>query len=409
MLSFKSLITTFLLLQTAAAAGYINAAYYASWTAWSGYSPDKLPSASISHAIYAFAKITSNGTVIPGEVDIDEQMMYPGDVAQSGSNVYGNIKQLYLLKKKNRKLKTLLSIGGFSASEAGDFINASKTTAHRDRFIASSVQLMLDWGMDGLDLDWEYPKDSTEANNYVKLLQGLRKALDAKASALGQKYHYLLTAATPAGPSNYSKLYLANMNTYLDFFNLMAYDYSGLWSPVTAHHANLYNDATNPTSTPFSTEKAVKDYLAKGVSPKKINLGIPLYGRSFPKTSGLGKSFDKSDANGDGGIIPYKQLPKSGAVLSGRSTPGAMTSYDSKTKEMVSMDSDWSCKLKVNFLKKYGLAGAFFWEASQDKTGSASLVTVTQKALGSLDDTNNQLAYPSSRYLNMRNGMPSSF
>ncbi|KAH8170432.1 glycosyl hydrolases family 18 domain-containing protein [Sarocladium implicatum] len=409
MLSFKSLISTFLLLQTAAAAGYVNAAYYASWTAWSGYTVDKLNSASLSHAIYAFAKISENGTVLPGEIGVDEQLMYPGDVKQSGENVYGNIKQLYLLKKKNRKLKTLLSIGGFTASQNGDFINASKTTNHRNRFIASSVQLMLDWGMDGLDLDWEYPEDSTQASNYVKLLQGLRQALDAKSSALGQKYHYLLTAAVPAGPTNYNKMSLSKMNPYLDFFNLMAYDYSGLWSPVTAHQANLYHDSTNPSSTPFSTEKAVKDYIAKGVSSKKINLGIPLYGRSFPKTAGLGKTFDKSDANNDQGIIPYNQLPKAGATLSGRSTPGAMTTWDGKTKEVVSLDGEWSCKLKVNFLKKYALGGAFFWEASGDKTGSSSLVTVTKKALGGLDDTNNQLAYPSSRYVNMRNGMPSTF
>lgn len=63
MLSFKSLITVFLLLQTAAAAGYINSAYYASWTAWSGFTPDKLNTGSMTHVIYAFAKIESNGTV----------------------------------------------------------------------------------------------------------------------------------------------------------------------------------------------------------------------------------------------------------------------------------------------------------------------------------------------------------
>lgn len=346
---------------------------------------------------------------VPGEVGVDEDLKFPGDVSQSGTNVYGNVKQLYLLKKSNRKLKTLLSIGGFTASQKGDFINASKTTAHRTRFINSAINLMLDWGMDGLDLDWEYPENTDQSNNYVKLLQELRKALDAKASALGQKYHYQLTAAVPAGPSNYSKLYLSKMNSYLDFFNLMAYDYSGTWSPVTQHQANLYHDKTNPTSTPFSTEQAVKDYLGKGVTPKKIVLGIPLYGRSFAKTEGLGKSFKGTGSTLEDGTIPYNQLPKSGAVLSGRSTPGAMTSYDSKTKEMVSMDGDWSAKLKVNFLKKYGLGGAFFWEASGDKTGSSSLVTVTKKALGSLDDTNNQLAYPSSRFQNMRNGMPSSF
>jgi chitinase len=43
----------------------------------------------------------------------DLQYPYPGDnTTLPGENVYGNIKQMFLLKKKHRYLKTMLSIGG---------------------------------------------------------------------------------------------------------------------------------------------------------------------------------------------------------------------------------------------------------------------------------------------------------
>lgn len=336
----------------------------------------------------------------------DYQQLHAGDVQQTGNNAYGSIKQLYLRKKANRKLKTLLSIGGYDASVRGDFINGSKNPASRKRFIDSSIRLMMDWGMDGIDIDWEYPQSKVQADNFYHLINGLRIALDKKAAELGQKYHYLVTAAMPAGPTNYNRINLNMVSQKVDFFNLMAYDYSGVNSAVVAHNANLYHDKGNPTATPFSTDKAVKDYLAKGVPAKKINLGLPLYGRSFAKTDGLGKKFSGTAAANKDGTILFKDLPKKGATVNNRPTPGAMTTYDPKTREMVSLEGAYTAKLKASYVKNNKLGGTFFWEASGDKTGSSSLISTTKTALGSLDDTNNQLAYPSSQFLNIRNGMP---
>lgn len=44
--------------------------------------------------------------------------------------------------------------------------------------------------------------------------------------------------------------------------------------------------------TNVSTDKAVKWYIANGASANKINIGSPLYGRAFEKTTGIGAPYD---------------------------------------------------------------------------------------------------------------------
>lgn len=101
----------------------------------------------------------------------------------------------------------------------------------------------------------------------------------------------LLTIASSAGPQNYNKLKLAEMASYLDFFNLLAYDYAGSFDNVTGHQANLYPSADNLLSTSFFTDAAIKDYIKAGVPANKITLGMPLYGRAFQQTDGMRKRF----------------------------------------------------------------------------------------------------------------------
>ncbi|KAH7134489.1 chitinase [Dactylonectria estremocensis] len=386
--------------------GYTNSVYFVNWGIYGrNYQPQDLPASQISHVLYSFLNVQADGTVYTGDSYADLEKHYPGDSWNDpGTNAYGCVKQLYLLKKTNRKLKVMLSIGGWTWS--GNFPAVASSAATRSTFAKSSVTLMKDWGFDGIDVDWEYPANDTEASNMVLLLQAIRDEMDSYAAQYASGYHFQLSIAAPAGPENYKKLHLSALGALVDHVNLMAYDYAGSWSAYSGHNANLYADTSNPNSTPFNTNDAINAYIIGGVPPQKLILGMPIYGRSFESTAGIGKSFSGvGPGSWENGVWDYKALPKNGATVSYASTARAYYSYDSSTQELISFDTPDMVIKKVSYLQGLGLGGSMFWEASADKTGSDSLIGTSYKSLGVSDAVDNCLSYPNSRYTNIAAGL----
>lgn len=314
------------------------------------------------------------------------------------------MKQFYLLKQKNRNMKVMLSIGGWTWST--NFPAAASSEAGRKNFAKTSVAFMKDWGFDGIDVDWEYPADATQASNMILLLQAVRDELDAYSAKFANGHHFLLSIAAPAGPDHYNKLKLAELGQVLDYINLMAYDFAGAWSDYSGHDANLYANPQNPNATPFNTDDAVQAYIDGGVPANKIVLGMPIYGRSFQKTDGIGKPYTGvGSGSWENGIWDYKALPKAGSTMQCDSVAQGCYSYDSSTKELISFDTPAMISTKVDYLKGKGLGGSMFWEASADKTGSDSLIGTSHRGLGSLDSVQNYLDYPDSKYDNIKKGM----
>lgn len=232
---------------------------------------------------------------------------------------------------------------------------------------------------------------------------------DAYAAEHAPGYHFLLTAATPAGPTHYNVMDLAGMVPYLDHYNLMGYDYAGSWDNTTGHQANLYPDPANPVATKFSTEAALDDYLAAGVPASKIVLGMPIYGRAFENTDGIGMNYTGvGSGSWENGVWDYKVLPKAGATVITDDVAGATYSYDSSSKELISFDTPAMIQMKVSYLKNKGLGGSMFWEASSDRNDSDSLIGTSFTALGgsgALDTSQNWLSYPNSTYDNIASNL----
>ena len=138
--------------------------------------------------------LTREVEVFLSDVWADQDIHYPGDSwNDAGKNLYGNFKQLYLLKKQHRHLKLMLSIGGWTYSPSFHPVVINPTL--RAKFVESSIQLLENYGIDGLDIDYEYPQNDKEARGYVDLLKELRHGLDKHAEKKNINYTYPLTVS----------------------------------------------------------------------------------------------------------------------------------------------------------------------------------------------------------------------
>ena len=151
----------------------------------------------------------------------------------------GNEEYLPKIREINPDIKIVLSVGGWGAD---GFSQAARTEEGRALFAVSAVSLVETYGLDGIDIDWEYPGTSlagigshvNDKENYTLLLKALRESLNhmegekSLSVAVGGDVYFALQTDMKAA------------SKYLDYVQLMTYDLQGGFQKVTGHHAALY-------------------------------------------------------------------------------------------------------------------------------------------------------------------------
>ncbi|KAH9026976.1 glycoside hydrolase family 18 protein [Lactarius hengduanensis] len=392
--------------------GKVQAAYFTNWGIYgANFQPTDIIPSDLTHLLYAFADVTpSTGSIFLTDSYADEQKHFPGDSwSEPGVNLYGCLKQVCLLLRPrgligpSRNLKVLLSIGGWTYSQSGHFSFVTNPSL-RATFVSSAIQLIKDYGFDGIDIDFEYPSSTAQGQGFADLLTELRTAMNALANSNGDTVPYQLTAAVAAGAANYASLVVPQMNSALTYWNLMAYDYAGSWLTWADNQANLYGGAR----TNVSTDAAVQWYLSKGATASKINMGIPLYGRAFDNTDGLGMPYSGiGPGTIEAGVYSYSALPLSGAQVFENTTDVTSYSYNPTSRELVSYDTPHIATLKAQYVQTKGLAGSMFWEVYlPDLLSIPESHTVERAPHISLTAPDlRRGSYPTSKWDNIRSNM----
>jgi chitinase len=326
-----------------------------------------IPAEKLTHVNFAFFNVSPDGLCIVGDPALDLEYRYPGD--PDGEPYYGHFRQLNLLKQRHPHLQTLMSVGGWGWS--GHFSDAALTAESRARFAHACLEHLRLYGFDGVDIDWEYPvaggmqgnvERPEDRQNFTALLAELRRQLDAQGAQDGRPY--LLTVATPAGVANYGNLELDRIHAHLDWINLMTYDFAS-FTAETKFNAPLYAEADGYESC----DTAVRDYLAAGIPPEKIVLGVPFYGRGWlgvpPENDGLHQPFAQAWTDLSG----YRDLARRHIPTMERHwhvRAQVPWLYDRDEQVMITYDDAESIGIKADYVKALRLGGMMFWEISQD-------------------------------------------
>ncbi|KAJ7828667.1 glycoside hydrolase family 18 protein [Mycena olivaceomarginata] len=339
----------------------IASAWYAGWHADSdpAFSLSQVSWNKYSQLNYAFAETTGDVRVVSLNGSSPEVLPQFVSIAHANG------------------VKAKVSVGGWTGSRF--WSSNVATPQNRTLFVKTLVDLVAQYGLDGLDFDWEYPGASgigcntndtvNDTANFLAFIQELR------ADPIGSKL--ILSAATSITPfidSDGNPSDVSGFSEVLDYIAIMVYDLNGPWSSAVEANAPL-NDSCAPSAYQNgSAISAVHAWNAAGMPMDQIVLGVASYGHSF--------RVSESDAFTDGcsqtqlalGIMNFWGLIQQGYLnADGTQKDGVPYLFDecsqtayvyNKTTEvMISFDNAQSFGAKGGFLKSKGLGGFSMWEA----------------------------------------------
>lgn len=179
-----------------------------------------------THLTYSFLFIAADGNI----------RYFDPSYELSTANSTGGFERFVALKKQNKHLKTLISIGGYTAGST-NFSTVANDDNLRGTFVKNIVKFLSDYGFDGLDVDWQSPNQRggvpSDVQSFVLLLEDLREAFEC--------HGYILSASVHPTPYDISTSYnVTGIAAAADYINLLTYEYHSSSDGVTGFNAPLY-------------------------------------------------------------------------------------------------------------------------------------------------------------------------
>ncbi|NLI36829.1 MAG: glycoside hydrolase family 18 [Bacteroidales bacterium] len=257
------------------------------------------------------------------------------------------------LKKLNPSLKIMISfthvVENSDNSQGGSFSAIAANADYRKQFAEDCLAFIKKWGIDGIDMDWEFPglswsgaacDPANDVANFTLLMKQLRETL-------GNNYlltfaGYVMDKKPVAG--GYQYIDIAAVMPYVDYVNIMTYDMDA---------APKYQSALNDPSSYWDCQRAVNAYINAGAPFSKLLLGIPFYGRH---------TFSDKTIN-------YKDILTldKGVYKIDNWDAGANVPYVTKNGQMYySYDNAKSIAIKGAWIIGLGMKGMCYWDCSGD-------------------------------------------
>jgi chitinase len=318
---------------------------------------DKYAIGNLTQIIYSFANLKD-----------DTIYLSSGDKREG-------LKKVAALKTRFPKLKVLVAFGGWGGCQTCSDVFAKPES--RKHFAQSVARLIKEYGIDGIDLDWEYPtipgppghlyKPEDKAN-FSDLIFQIRKAIGPTAEL-----------SFAAGGFTAFLEQSVDWNAIMPFVNrvnLMTYDLVHGYSTQTGHHTALYSRSEQKESI----DNCVQWLIKSGVSPEKLIIGAAFYARIWENVSNANWGLYKEGKFKQS--LDYKDFeklePDSGWAHQWDEI--SFAPYAShKTKFLfATYDNGMSLYEKVKYARKFGLGGIMFWELLCDKPGDGLLESLYQ-------------------------------
>lgn len=312
---------------------------------------------------------------------IDRLIVHFGRIAADGHltlDTLPHLRQsatLQRIRAVNPRISLVLSIGGGNDAARSEFDAMVRQASSRQAFVSSVKEALQAHQLDGVDIDWEFPKGSQQAD-LIALLRELRAA----TTTSGRQPSISMTGAPAKWYTEQNKF--AEYQQYLDQIAIMTYDMRGFGSFKThaGHHAGLYTAPGDPLDQ--SANSAVQHYQAHGAPTNKLMIGAGWYSRRFTSVAdvnhGLHQPVGDTQKAGEYHTtydrLEREYINKNGYTRYWDDASKAPYLYNAARREFISYDDAESMKYKAEYVQQHNLQGIIVWRYLSDPQSNDALL-----------------------------------